>query len=377
MTIANYCKKNLSKSEYFLDYINNNPSFILTYLEDGYIPFDKKQNIKIYLKLQEYENKVFYKQIKEISKFDDEIVGLKGYFLQKVYYPPKHIRLYNDIDVLVKTNDSYKFYKNAKSHGYTIAPQKNILYRILCNDFIAPLFKVLSTKTNVHIQLIKKDYHLLELHSNINKHRSIAYRATFNIKEMVSNAIKIDLGDFRFKILSPEDNILYLMFHTIKHISYIELYENAISVNLQKFYDVAQIISNEKIDWDLFYCNAIKYNIFPYVTLFIKMFNDIYTNTIPTSIYQRLIDYSNFKNFKCKPIFDKVINLSPDELIIGDYRRLPEIMKTYEKAKQVKNPGLVWGRFFLKNCFIYNVVFVAKSLFSNKWLHSKYLKNSK
>ena len=347
--LLNYCQDKLSKNNYFNEYINNNPSFVLTFLEDRYIPFELKQNIKISLKLQQMKFQEFHKQIKEISMFSDEIIGLKGYFLQKKYYPSEYIRLFNDIDVLVMVKDSYSFYKVAKKNGYSFVQQKSILYRCFCNDFMSPLFKVMAIKPNVHVQFKKSGYQLLEMHSDINKHRSVAYQSKFNIEKMFMDAEVIDFGDFKFKMLSPEDNLIYLMFHTIKHLCYIELYGNSISVNLQRFYDVAQVINNENIDWDLFYCKAINYEVFPYILLFIKMFNDIYNNMIPMNIYNKLIHYYNLNTFKGKSIFDKVISLSSVELIIGDYRRLPEIMEVYEKAKKVKNPGLLWEIFFINN----------------------------
>ena len=340
--IAKYCETTLINNEYFINYISENLNFILLMLDDSIVNHKTKLKIESGLKLQRYFNKKVEQQILDIQKTNGAFIGLKGYFLQCAYYPQKYTRLYGDIDILINKKIGFSFYKSMKKNGYTLVSRQGLYRKIIHGDFVVSLMRNLYTNNNKHLRLQKGNSSIVEVHTNINNNR---LNTSFNIDRMISEAVAKEYGSLCFYILSPEDNLLYLIAHTINHLSYIDLYDNKLSVNLQKIYDVAQIINNEKINWDLFTERAKEYDITPAVTLFIKMFNGIFENMIPKQVFENSFEAAKQASFSWKDLFTSVIDLSAEELILGDYRKVPIIMQYYEKAKLSVDSEKTWKEF--------------------------------
>lgn len=343
--LAQYCERKLVRSPFFSDYIFKHPSFIFTLIDKNAFDLTIKGQVDCIentIKLGKIRNIKCEAEIKSFKDFQDRYVGMKGYFLQKAYYPSKYTRIYNDIDILAKIDDGYSVYKLLKKNGYSL--RKSEKFTQETHGF--SLFRRFYLMNTQHIELVKQNTnsyleHNLELHANINVN-SPTCKITFATNRMIDESIKKTVNGIEFRVFSPEDHILYLMFHIIKHLSYITLYDNEKAINLQGLYDVAQIITSENIDWDKFSARAIEYNITPFVSFFIKIYIDIFEGSIPEQVLTNALVHAKSIDFKWKPVFNKVMKKKPCDLIIGDYHDMPLIERTYSTAEEATDKSKVW-----------------------------------
>lgn len=344
-TIADYCEKHLSSHPKFDKYVYDNLSFIFLLLEESVIDIRTRKRIQVILKLRQNQNIKTEEQIFELQNSIIDFVGLKGYFLQCLYYPNEYTRLFGDVDVLINPKDGYKNYKKLKKIGYSLISHEGLYRKIIHSDFAITILKGLYTRNNKHIRMKKDGFDLIELHTNINDNCTLTCCNRFPIEKMILESTVKYYKNIKFRTFQPEDYLIYLMVHAIQHLSFVALHGNSLSINLQKFYDVAQIISIEDIKWDLFKNKTIEYNAFSEVALFTKIFNDIY-NTIPQKIYEYIYNYASEKDFGWKIIFNEIINLPAEKLILGDYSSVPSIMKIYNEAKLSVAPEQKWKNFY-------------------------------
>lgn len=330
-TIADYCEKHLSSHPEFDKYVYDNLSFIFLLLEESVIDIRTRKRIQVILKLRQNQNIKTEEQIFELQNSIIDFVGLKGYFLQCLYYPNEYTRLFGDVDVLINPKDGYKNYKKLKKIGYSLISHEGLYRKIIHSDFAITILKGLYTRNNKHIRMKKDGFDLIELHTNINDNCTLTCCNRFPIEKMILESTVKYYKNIKFRTFQPEDYLIYLMVHAIQHLSFVALHGNSLSINLQKFYDVAQIISIEDIKWDLFKNKTIEYNAFSEVALFTKIFNDIY-NTIPQKIYEYIYNYASEKDFGWKIIFNEIINLPAEKLILGDYSSVREIHKLLRSA---------------------------------------------
>lgn len=348
--IAKYCDLHLATSTLFKNYIHDNPCFIMNLMDRKYLDAEELNFIKVMIVLQKERNLLIKKEILNLLKTNQEFIGLKGYFLQMFYYPEENVRLFGDLDILAKTDNGYILYKELKKLGYIIDKHSGLYRRLIHSSFFVSILKSFYTSNNKHIRMKSTSSVILELHTNINDNCPKTTNAMFNVERMFSESILRNFEREEVKILSPVDNILYLMFHTIEHIAFIDLYGTQISINLQSFYDVAQIICCEKIDWTLFFDRSIEYNILPFVSIFVKIFSDIFQDLIPSNIITKVYCSVRKMEFSWKKIYMDMENMEPSEIILGDYRKIPYIHKAYKKACVVKQPEKIWQNLYENGC---------------------------
>lgn len=347
--LVEYCKEKLIPKNLFKNYIHTNPNFIFTLIKDSRIDVKEIALIKGLMAVQRKQNIKFKNELLALQSLDNHFIGLKGYFLQLAYYPEYNVRLFHDIDILSEKDKRYCFYKQLRKLGYRVNKHKSAYRKIIHSHMAISILRNIYTAKNKHIRMINDNSTIIELHTNINDNCPRTCDTLFNIDRMFDESICKKIGDLEFYIFSPVDNMLYLMFHTISHLSYVNLYGNRLSINIQSFYDVAQIISNEQIDWDLFCKRATDYNINPFAALFLKLFDDIYIDMIPTWVKENILLQANSNNFGWKYIFNKIQTMEPTDLILGDYSQMPEIMQCYEKAKKSSDAEKIWKKFHDKN----------------------------
>jgi hypothetical protein len=185
------------------------------------------------------------------------------------------------------------------------------------------------------------------------KNSNVSYYSLDYSQQYLLFAHQRDLGELTFKIFAPEDNLIFLMFHAIKHLGYVNLAREIYSVNLQHFYDIAQIISIENINWDLFVSYAVEYDyICPTVALFLRMFVDIFPDMIPSYVVENIYAHTETLKFHWKQVYNEVIKSPPSNLIIGDYQAIPFLHEhRIEMQSRAINPDYIWiwwARFYLK-----------------------------
>lgn len=338
--IVDYCKRNLVGKVGFDKYMEYNPNFLLSLIDEKFLTdneIDAMNKIKILIFFQKLKNKAYEKELKVFQSENNHYIGLKGIFLQKAYYPSEHIRLFNDIDILVDDKDGYNFYRMLKRNGYYIlrSPDSPIIYqkKLIIDKILIPTGSMFF-KYRHHAEL-EKHVETMNEAVRLDLHGNLFLQKNSPKNKMINNAIVKNIDDFSFKIFAPEDNILFLMFHAIKHIGYVNLAREGLSVNLQHFYDVAQIISNERINWDTFTNCVFSYNyLCPMIALFIKMFNDVFPNLIPNYVIEKIMSISKSLEFHWKIIFDNVIDLPASDLILGNYESVPWLHNYCSKMKK-------------------------------------------
>lgn len=372
--LLNYCEKNLVHKENFYTYMEEYPNFIFQLLNASLLNITGKQIIESQrrlLALQKIKSVFYEKEIQTFISSKIPFVGIKGYFIEKVYYPPEYTRLYGDIDILVSDNDGKSFYNMLISNNYNILKAKDSplnFKKKLFIDKILLCFGSTFFKYRHHAELEKPTSFpnsdvVLDLHGNLFLTQNSPK------KSMIANSITKTIGSNTFKIFSPEDNILFLMYHTIKHVGYVNLARENLGINLGNFYDVAQIITLEKIDWKRFITRATEYSYFiPMVALFMKIFNDIFPNKIPSQIIDDINKLALKMNFHWKVIYNNAIKMSSSDLIMGNYQSITWLHKhcVNVSLKQI-NPEYIW---------IFWAWFYFKMNFSKKYREEKRIKNA-
>lgn len=120
--LVNYCEKNLIKqTEYFTLYMKLNPSFIICEINPELLNDDLKKikkNMEYLLIYQSLKSKNIMDEYKSLELTSEELVGIKGFFISDIYWPPNKIRIFNDIDLLTKPKNGFKVCKYLHKKGY-------------------------------------------------------------------------------------------------------------------------------------------------------------------------------------------------------------------------------------------------------------------
>lgn len=333
--ITEFCERQMIISPYFQNYIQNCPSFLLLQLERSKLdPYCIKEITKIHflLSLQQKRNQFFRREIQDL--FDHtpvRIVGLKGYFLYLSYYPEENIRFFHDLDTFVKVRNGYQAYRYIKKNGYQLIDYQIKNYN---KKLQVILFRRLYFIHLQHLEFVKKingSKHCMkqELHFNFNLNCGVS----FPLDEMMDRAMLVHKDGLSFYTLDPVDHLLYLMFHTISHLSYTSEVLNELQINLQNLYDVAQLLDYEAVDWDEFIERGLAYHLSPFISLFYHIFNAVIPDKVPGKVFKALHADSVKGNFRWHKIYLDVIEKPSSELIIGDYWDMPIIKIAYETAE--------------------------------------------
>ena len=339
--IIEYCNSYLmDDSSVFFQYIERMPCFIFTKL-----PFQKYSNyinkLKAYIEYQKIRNYSIQQEIKKVFEFNKEVVGFKGAFLQQKYYDSNNIRLYSDIDLLVRPKDCRYIFNCLYESNYKVKKGETFWDN---NPILIRLFDLKFFEKSCHAELLKNTGHTIitvELHGNLNKCSS--GNLCFNVNKIIDNSIIVKTGEMVFKTFCPEDNIIYNMFHTIKHLSYISFSLNKNKmINLQNLYDVAQIIESENIMWDLFLKRCIEYNVLPYISLYINVFTDVFPNMIPQYVKKNIFDLASQVPFLWKPIYQQIMKIEPKDIILGNLHEANEIDCLYEQSLKSSSNEHLW-----------------------------------
>lgn len=349
LLIADYCEKKLiDKNADFEIYSHKEPCFIFTLIQPEKLSEHQKEyfkKVKLLLMYQRIRNDIITKEIYDIFDNSSNLIGIKGIFLQNVYYSKNYIRLFGDIDLLTVAENGYQEYQTLRKIGYTLIKNSHYFEN---NHFTISVLRKKYFSNACHVELTRKidgkEKIILELHGNLNRCNS--GNVSFNVKKMFNRAKKVKTGNSIIKILSPEDNLAYLMFHTIKHLSYTSFIRTQNkSLNLQNFYDVVQIIDNESVNWNLFLNIVCEFEILPFVSLYIKIFTDIFINKIPPYIVNTIHKKTTQSHFFWKHIYDMVITLSAENIITGNFHDIPVLDSIYINAQNSSTPIKVWHDF--------------------------------
>ncbi len=347
--ITQYCENKLLNKTDFSLYMEKYPNFVYQLINKNLLTMEQMKilaNQKSLLYFQLIKNKIFEKEIESFCQHNIDFVGLKGIFLQWFYYPTHHIRLFNDIDIQVEDKLGLEFYQMLKKHGYRILKEPNspLIYKkkLLIDKLLIPLNSIFF-KNRHHAELEK-----ISLKDNpniyIDLHGNLFLTKNSPKQQMITNAIEKHFKEMKIKIFTPEDNLIFLMFHSIKHIGYVNLARDNLGINLQEFYDIAQIISIENINWNEFVSTVESYDyLIPMVSLFLKIFISIYKNLIPEWVFSELQKRAKTLRFHWKTIYLEAMKMCSEDLIIGNYQPIPFLYTHWNKLRNSNiEPDYIW-----------------------------------
>lgn len=352
--ITQYCENKLLNKPNFTKYMNDHPNFIFQLIKRELLS-SKQEEILSYqqslIYFQLIKNKLFEDEIKLFNKQDIDFVGLKGVFLQWFYYSNQHIRLFNDIDIQVEDKLGLKFYRMLLKHGYRILkePNRPLIFKkkLFIDKLLVPLNSIFFK--NRHHAELEKTTHIDNQNIYIDLHGNLFLTKNSPKQQMITNAVEKHFKEISIKIFAPEDNIVFLMFHSIKHIGYVNLARNNLGINLQDFYDVAQIIKMENINWKKFISTVEAYDyLVPMISLFLKMFISIYKNLIPEWVFLKLQKHTKTLKFHWKPIYSEAMKMNSEDLIMGNYKTIPFLYDHWCKLKNSNiKPDYIWASWAL------------------------------
>lgn len=161
-----------------------------------------------------------------LNKNDIPVIVLKGAYFADSIYQDFSIRPMQDIDILIRENDSGRVEKALLSVGY------NSLFGV-------------NTPLNrrIHYSYKRPGWGVpIEVHFLL---RSSRLNRELDIDQFWSRAVITSVVEHDVSVFSPEDLILYHCFHATKHIFQ--------HFALRSFCDIALIIKhfNEKVDWKI------------------------------------------------------------------------------------------------------------------------------
>lgn len=378
--ITQYCENKLLNKTGFSQYMKEYPNFIYQLIKKDLLNSEQEEILayqKSVLYFQLVKNKLFEEEIKLFNKQNIEFVGLKGIFLQWFYYPTQHIRLFNDIDIQVKDNLGLKFYQMLIKYGYRILkePDRPLIYKkkLFIDKLLVPLNSIFFK--NRHHAELEKTTQIDNQNIYIDLHGNLFLTKNSPKQQMITNAVEKHFKEMEIKIFAPEDNIIFLMFHSIKHIGYVNLARDNLGINLQDFYDIAQIISIENINWKNFILTIEAYDyLVPMASLFLKIFTSIYNNLIPEWVFVELQKRAETLKFHWKPIYLEAMKMNSEDLIIGSYQTIPFLYAHWYKLKNSNiEPDYIWASWAL----FYTKLSIKKMIAKYKNLTKEMIKRNK
>lgn len=308
----------------------------------------KKNNFDSLIPKKQYESlknayqKIIFRNLKiksEIIKINKNlkenninVIFLKGSYLINHIYENISLRYMQDIDLLVKKDNSQKSFELIKELLY-------ISERDL--DEHDYNFSFLH-----HLPKMRKENILLEIHSNI-------INSKFDIGNIWKNSIQIN--DISY--LDEIDLIIHLSIH----ISYQDIF----CIDLRHYYDIFYILKNKNIDLNKVFSRSNEYGFEKGVFIVLKIIETLfYTNLeIPISI-DSINNQDIYKAINLMWLYDKT-NLT--EYI--EYKKNPNIYKEFKKSNFINQIIL-----FVRKVFITKDVLKHKyKITNNKLLYFYYL----
>lgn len=321
--LSNYFDNKVNTIE-FLKYIERSPSnsllcFLAPNQREKYLARIEFQNILDNVLTNEICNLEKYLRINHIS-----VIGLKGPFLQNSCH--QYRRIYKDVDLLIQPKDFCVLREYFVSNGYMEKLYKGERrikkhYNFMKMNHLELEKKIVKNNTVINITF--------ELHGTLNH----LCKTDFSMEYMVYNSHESQFGKF-VRLLNLEDNMLFLMYHTIKHLPYVYNVLDELSIGMQKFTDVFYLISYNDVNWNKFLERAYFYKVAPFAYLYLYVFTDIFKDIVPEIVMQELLKLSSLMDFTWKNIFYKVLKINPYNLLIGNYNDLNEIYSAYIIIKQ-------------------------------------------
>lgn len=192
-------------------------------------------------------------------KTDDiPVIALKGLVLRN-YYPSPELRTMGDADILVKKEDLARSKNLLKSLGYSVGEK-------------------LDRHISFHHKILKS-YPSIELHWLLNKDEITNQNMSFT-NSVWENAIETKINSFTVLTLSPEDQIVHLLLHSVQHIM-------STGFGLRQLCDLVLFIEGNEtsIEWEHIIAKANQYGIHKFAVAILSACNKLFDMEIPAAFY--------------------------------------------------------------------------------------------
>lgn len=169
------------------------PEDVMAILENGYMQ-SVVRNAWLVERWKEVNSILYDAGIKHIL--------LKGMALEHTLYDARGLRQMNDIDILIKCNESHKAWQLLQHNGFTIEPFKSSLFRNIKFDF------------GQHLPALYNNSFAVEIHDNLFDRKVKDDKSYY---DPFSNVVEITIGDTKAFMLSKEIQMMYLKKHFEHH----------------------------------------------------------------------------------------------------------------------------------------------------------------
>lgn len=217
-----------------------------------------------------------------LGKEGIEAILLRGLVLGEIVYGDPALRLFTDIDLLIRKQD--------------LARARNALldlgYRPPSHGIDAQYFE----RNHLHLQLLKREGGVVaELHWALD-HKYTVFNVDY--AEMFAEAISGQVAGVEALLMSPENLLLSLCIHVIKHCYYSkyilarpDFAELILASSFLILYcDIAEVIRHygPDLDWDLTVCRARRWQIESTVQPALASVAQLFNAPIPKAVLESL-----------------------------------------------------------------------------------------
>jgi predicted nucleotidyltransferase len=223
--------------------------------------------------------------LKALTQAGVEFIILKGPFLAEHVYPRQDLRVYTDIDLLVRESSLGLTGEVLADQGFQIVEEEK-----------SSVFD--EGKTQVHYY--REDTLPIDLHWQIINLPTHEASISVDMDEIWRSSLKVKIGGVDARVLSREDALLFQCAHMTAHHDFNRLLW---------FKDVQQVVRRyqNEIDWNLFIEKTRRYRLKTFVFYSLQMtseicgdlpvprrvFTDLYPNYLTARLFERLARKSN------------------------------------------------------------------------------------
>lgn len=291
-------------------------------------------------------NKRILEELLVFHSYNIRFLGIKGYFLAKEVYEKPEDRIFDDIDILVSNHDIFNFYRKLVSCSYSLVNNQEMFGQnfLLYNNL--HLINLLKNKyfNLVHAVDLRKNISGTDIYIDLQSNVNVNKLTSFKITEFWKATNTIDIEGRVFEVLSPVNNILFLISHIMRHLAYIYWGDN-IRINLQSVYEIAKLIQKYKISFIDLDVKAQEYGILKYLVIFEMIYQEIFEIDL-NDLIKRQAYQVNMEKFSWKNIFNILLEMTATDIIFGQFdEKCHLILDTLNKVKNIKDQNqnmLAW-----------------------------------
>lgn len=226
-------------------------------------------------KLKEAYHELLYRNItaerfigRILRQMADEadIVVLKGLALLNTIYDSPGVRLFGDVDLLIKKEDFLKIEEIIEGLGGKIV-KRSSCETTYCFEF----------PENYRL---KGDL-LFDISWEITSSRRFAAATKWDLGKVWERSVPVTIGGVKLKTLSSEDTLVYLCYHlAFRHLFQVS--------EVRWYVDVHQLVSRRKIDWEDAVGQANSYGISTVVRTVLLLSRELLGTKIPERVFNQL-----------------------------------------------------------------------------------------